>query len=159
VESLIGLLGDPDTWTQNRAAQALTQIGTPAAGALTKLLADIAQYPWVRNATVDVLAEIGESSIIDLVRMLNAKDEIVRRSVIQVLERIASRAVEPLTEALKDIDEDTRRTAVWVLKSMRNRRAVEPLVSVLESRDGYRQRRRNGCSTEVNRGEKEEMGQ
>ena len=70
-----------------------------------------------------------------LVRLLGAEE--ARHEVVEAFVRFGSSAVPLLVEQLRANDADTRRAAVLALGRIGDRRAVEPLIALLDERDSH----------------------
>ncbi len=105
VEPLVEVLKIKYTsiFSQNRAAEALVEIGEPAVIPLLEALKDEEDSP-VEKFAENIFVEIGEPAVEPLVEALkDDEDSIVRSSAAKALGEIGDkRAVEPLIEALDD---------------------------------------------------------
>ena len=159
VEPLIGLLDDPDIEVQCKAVDALGKIGgNQAIDALVKTLdrpelrreaiqtltnirtkqvvetlIGLLDDPdiEVQRKAVDALGKIGDNRSIDaLVKTLDRPE--LRWDAIQALTNIRSeQVVEPLIGLLDDPDIEVQRKAVDALGRIRNNRAIEALLEIV----------------------------
>jgi len=157
----LGELGDPRAVEPliqalaagtSRAADALSQIGTPAvapliaalggqtragrlaaAGALDRLgwkpdSGETGAAYWAAKEQWSRCAQIGEPAVAPLVRVLRD----VPPGVVAAFRRIGSPAVGPLIAALADPAESTRERAATALGDIGDPRAVAPLIAALD---------------------------
>jgi HEAT repeat protein len=132
VEALAaGLWGAHDEDVQRKAAEALAQIGEPAVPALAGLLDHPSDR--IRPIVANTLAGMGEPG-------LNPLGEAYRRSkgsnadAERALCRMGPRGAHVFLEALNDPDTIACGRAVRALGDMKERRAVGPLIEVLQKR-------------------------
>lgn len=92
---------------------------------LIKFMRDKTRPEEIRNAAIEVLANIGETAIEPLITALNENDADAAKALI----KIGKPAVEPLIVGLKNGNHN----AAWVLGEIGDNRAVEPLIVALKS--------------------------
>ncbi|RPI10977.1 MAG: serine/threonine protein kinase [Zetaproteobacteria bacterium] len=137
VYHLIDILQDDAEYSRRAAVEVLNQIGNTSA--IKDLLGALRDRDWwVRVRAADALGMIGGPKVVDaVVSLVTDKDEFIRRCAIEILNSNAAHAAqEPvfnvLLGALDDEDWWVRERAIDALASTGDRRAVPPLVRVLE---------------------------
>lgn len=88
-----------------------------------------------------IIFEVMDKDIKTLILALVDKDLFFHHAAVKALDNInpawretedAQRAVPDFINTLKDKDSETRRIAAWALGEMKNRQAIEPLLSALK---------------------------
>jgi HEAT repeat protein len=125
VSGLITALAWPSSQVRRNAAQALGQIGAPAAEPLAAALRD--PDPVVREAAAGALGQIGTAAVEPLVTALGGTDSLVQGVAVETLVQIGAPAVEPLIATLKDPDPFVRKAAISALGRIGDARAVVAL--------------------------------
>jgi len=121
---------------RSRAAEALNKLGHEvgdkrAVEPLIKALKD--KDEGVRQDAVKGLGKIGDKRAVEpLIKSLKDKDWNVRNSAAEALVKIGDCAVELLIKALGDDEYDVRLSTIKALGDIGDKRAVEPLIKVLE---------------------------
>jgi HEAT repeat protein len=131
VEQLCAALKDDNEFVRRFSADALGEIGhVRAVDPLCDALKD--ENKLVRQSSARSLGEIGDPRAVEtLIALLKDEDKNVRGISISALIKIGEPAVEPLFTALRDVNEEWRRSADRALGSMRDTRAVKPLIEAL----------------------------
>jgi len=144
VEPLSIALKDSEYVVTVLAAKALGEIGKPAVEVLIAALTD--PSPDVRMNAAKALGEIKDERAIDpLIAAMNDSDLSVRRYASTAFGKIGKSTPLPgnLTEDLKSQDPAKRAEVIRALGDMKDKRAVEPLISALK--DESWQVRRNAA--------------
>lgn len=125
IEELINECGCADGRAQQRARDALEDIGSPAVGPLIHALLN-AENTTIRWRAAEALGHIGDIDAIDpLINALKDKDNSVKWRAIEALADIGQPAIKPLTMAIEDEDEEVRWGAKRALKDIRIRILME----------------------------------
>ena len=134
---LLDLLQDESEYVRRAAVEVLNQIGNT--GAIKDLLGALRDRDWwVRVRAADALGTIGGPKVVEAVlSLVKDEDEFIRRCAVEIL--IASKAhaggdsvLSSLLEALGDADWWVRERAIDALADLGDRRAVLPLLRVME---------------------------
>lgn len=137
VYHLLDLLQDESEYVRRAAVEVLNQVGNT--GAIKDLLGALRDRDWwVRVRAADALGTIGGPKVVEAVlSLVKDKDEFIRRCAVEIL--IASKAhasgesvLSSLLDALGDADWWVRERAIDALASLGDRRAVPPLLRVME---------------------------
>ncbi|MCM2464734.1 PBS lyase [Methanoculleus sp. CWC-02] len=133
MESLVGLLRDPDEQVRSLAADALSGFGDGAVSPCIEALGDDDED--LRRRSAAVLARIGAPAVGSLSAALRDERPSVRRWAARVLGEVrAGEAVAPLIETLSDPDREVRRYACGALADI-GAPAVGPLIEALGNGD------------------------
>jgi HEAT repeat protein len=129
LEEAVGLLASEDAGERKRGANRLKDAGAAAIPLLVAALEDPEER--VRVEAAALLAETKDPRAAEPLvgRLGGSKRE--WEKVYDALWRIGAPAVPPLIDALEDNDAAVRRRAVWLLGALRDGRATEPLVDLL----------------------------
>jgi len=146
-----------DVFRRDSAIESLVEIGEPAVEPLIQALKD--EDSFVREGAAEALGKIGDKRAVEpLIHALNDEDWQVRWEAAEALDelgyepkndtekayyliarknwdelvKMGEPAVEPLIQALKDEDIFVREAAVEALGKIGDKRAVEPLIHVLD---------------------------
>jgi len=133
VEPLIAALKDKDAGVRRSVAWALAQLGDErAVEPLRESLRDDdgKVSPGVAFALARLLGD--ERAVEPLLMATGNAEEFEGLALLGMLMRIGPPAVEPLIAALKQEDKRVRYTAAFVLRKLDDKRAVEPLITVLK---------------------------
>ena len=129
VETLIKALNDDDRGVREKAVAALGKIGEDAFEPLVQALS--AKKARVRKGAALALGNLRTKDAIEpLTKALHDKNFEVRWCAAQALANIG--AFEPLLEASKEEDEEVRWCAVSALGKLKDERAVQHLISLLD---------------------------
>lgn len=134
---LIRDLESPDDVTRWTAEEELQRAGSYAVEPLIEVLNDGESSS--RGTVIEILGNIGdERAVTPLVSVLDENDRELREKAVRALGEITvSTGSEPginaLLRGLEDEDEWVRRTAAEYLGQIKDERAVDPLISHLES--------------------------
>ena len=137
VHHLLDLLQDESEYVRRAAVEVLNQVGNT--GAIKDLLGALRDRDWwVRVRAADALGTIGGPKVVEaILSLVKDKDEFIRRCAVEIL--IASKAhaggesvLSSLLEALGDADWWVRERAIDALAGLGDRRAVPPLLRVME---------------------------
>jgi HEAT repeat protein len=158
VKAEIAKLHSSDPVTRTLAAYSLREKKTRALAAIPDLiwlLADDTPLKWSagretspgEEAAQALGYEMGKAAFEPLLGVLGDKNPVVRERAIWALSEIAMRismdtktkfspprAVQQLLAALKDSDANVQLTAAWALRTVNDKRAVAPLIAVLQDR-------------------------
>ncbi|MFW9915914.1 MAG: HEAT repeat domain-containing protein [Candidatus Thorarchaeota archaeon] len=135
VNVLITALTDEDEGIRRLAAFVLGRLGDKrAVGPLIECLTK----GDARFYIADALVEIGELAVVPLAAAL--QDEDIRESAAAVLVKIGEPAVASLITALQNEDRDVRKKAVEALGTIRDPRAVDPLLVALQDKELFVQK-------------------
>jgi HEAT repeat protein len=127
VAPLVAALDGRNSADRRLIVSILAEIGRPAEDALIAAL----KHDDIRTNAVRGLRQIGTSRAVGpLIRVFRMR--VNRYELKQTLKAIGEPAVQPLITALKDADPEMRRQAARTLGMMGDRRAVEPLIAILE---------------------------
>ncbi len=132
VEPLTELLTGKSSEIQSAAAYALGQIGGSHA---ISSLATAAQEGEVPKDAAKAIAQIGDDAAKHLAPLLQSPDRGVRWAAAEALSEVGPPAVEILTDVLADGDNDTLAPAAWALGETEDKRAVRPLIGLLDHPD------------------------
>jgi serine/threonine-protein kinase len=138
VQSVIGLLRDPDLEVQNRAVDLVIKINHPdTIKHLIHILKDESEY--VRRAAVEVLNEVGDAkSIKHLLETIADEDWWVRSRSADALAKIGGpRVVDAVMDLISDDDEGIRRAAIEILNVTRDERAIDKLITATKDKDWW----------------------
>ncbi len=137
VHHLLDILQDESEYVRRAAVEVLNHVGN--SNAIRDLLGALRDRDWwVRVRAADALGTIGGPKVIEAaISLIKDKDEFVRRCVIEILNSSRAGAgnetvFRSLVDALGDEDWWVRERAIDALASMGDRRAVPPLLSVME---------------------------
>jgi serine/threonine-protein kinase len=137
VYHLLDLLQDESEYVRRGAVEVLNQVGNT--GAIKDLLGALRDRDWwVRVRAADALGTIGGPKVVEAVlALVKDKDEFIRRCAVEILIASKVRAsgesvLSSLLEALGDPDWWVRERAIDALASLGDRRAVPPLLRVME---------------------------
>ena len=137
VYHLLDLLQDESEYVRRAAVEVLNQVGNT--DAIKNLLGALRDRDWwVRVRAADALGTIGGPKVVEAVlSLVKDKDEFIRRCAVEIL--IASKVhaggesvLSSLLEALGDADWWVRERAIDALAGLGDRRAVPPLLRVME---------------------------
>ncbi len=137
VHHLLDLLQDESEYVRRAAVEVLNQIGNTSA--IKDLLGALRDRDWwVRVRAADALGTIGGPKVVEAVlSLVKDRDEFIRRCAVEIL--IASKThaggesvLSSLLEALGDADWWVRERAIDALAGLGDRRAVVPLLRVME---------------------------
>jgi HEAT repeat protein/tRNA A-37 threonylcarbamoyl transferase component Bud32 len=137
VHHLLDILQDESEYSRRAAVEVLNQVGNSSA--IKDLLEALRDRDWwVRVRAADALGTIGGPKVVEaVVSLVKDKDEFIRRCAIEILNsNPAHTAHEPvfrsLVDALDDEDWWVRERAIDALAGAGDRRAVPPLLRVME---------------------------
>ena len=132
IQESIRELGDPERKVQSRSVRKLRYLGEEAFDACVKALKS--ENPTVRKWAANILDWQGERAVPPLSHALhNDPDPRVRNQAAMSLGSTGShKAVPALIDALNDTDFSVRMSAVNTLVHFRDKRAVEPLIRLLD---------------------------
>jgi serine/threonine-protein kinase len=137
VYHLLDLLQDESEYVRRAAVEVLNQIGNT--DAIKNLLGALRDRDWwVRIRAADALATIGGPKVAEAVlALVKDGDEFIRRCAVEILISSKVRAggesvLSSLLEALDDPDWWVRERAIDALATLGDRRAVQPLLRVVE---------------------------
>jgi len=137
VYHLLDILQDESEYVRRAAVEVLNQVGNTSA--IKDLLGALRDRDWwVRVRAADALGTIGGPKVVEAVlSLVKDKDEFIRRCAVEIL--ISSKVqtggdsvLSSLLEALGDADWWVRERAIDALASLGDRRAVPPLIRVME---------------------------
>jgi HEAT repeat protein len=133
VGPLVAVLRDSysDKYVQHTAVEALGQLGEPVQKPLIILLRDGDEG--ARQRAIAALGQLGDvRNLAPLIAALRDEKWPVHDGARKALMQIGKAAVEPLLAVLQDDDPFVRRRAVLALGEIRDVRALESLIAVLE---------------------------
>jgi HEAT repeat protein len=136
-EQLASLLSQVHPTSQAEAIRMLWQVGGPPILPHLRPYLDDPSAP-VRQAILDVFAESGDPSAVDVARIALETDvsPIVRARAIRALSHLtASPPVATIVRALSDPDPEVRATAIETLPDVDGPEAIDPLTSSLSDQD------------------------
>lgn len=140
VHHLLDILQDESEYSRRAAVEVLNQVGNSSA--IKDLLEALRDRDWwVRVRAADALGTIGGRKVVEaVVPLVKDKDEFIRRCAIEILNSNPAHTAheqvfQSLVEALDDEDWWVRERAIDALGVAGDRRAVAPLLRVME-RDG-----------------------
>jgi HEAT repeat protein len=136
-DQLAGLLGQTRGPRQPEAIRMLWQIGGPQMLAHLRPYLDDPSAP-VRLAVLDVFAESGDPSAVDVARIALETDvaPAVRARAVRILAQLtATPPVATVIRALSDPDPDVRATAIETLPDVDGPEAIDALTSSLSDQD------------------------
>jgi HEAT repeat protein len=81
---------------------------------------------------IDALGKIGEPAIAPLIKLLTSGNQNIRWKSAMALARVGSLSVEPLIEVTSIKDEAIRNPAIWALSEIGSKKAVKPLISIMQ---------------------------
>ena len=133
IDELIRMLKSGDLTVLVFASDSLKQIGKRASPALIELLRHRATWP--RQIAVELLGEFREVEAIEpLINLLDCRDPLVSDEAINSLALIGKPAAEPLHAAMLTAKREIRKRAAIVLGQIGDKRALEPLITILKDR-------------------------
>ncbi len=140
VDELIAALKDEDVAVRRGSAHALGKIADPRA--VEPLIASTGDAdPRVRGLAATALGRIRDSrAVAPLIALLEGADSGARRSAAEALAMIGGPSVDPLIGALRHRDPSVRKDAAWALGSIKDLRAITPLIATLKDADADVQR-------------------
>jgi len=140
IDELIRMLKSGDLTIWVFASNSLKQIGKRASPALIELLRHRATWP--RQTAVELLGEFREVEAIEpLIRLLDDRSLLIRDEAMNSLTLIGKPAVEPLHNALRTAKREIRNRSAIVLAQIGDKRALEPLITIVKDRAESRWRR------------------
>ena len=123
--------GDDASWARDRAAWALSKIGTGGIEALVSLLG--ANGTSTRRRASWALIDIGDPAVPYLLSALKEVSSLARKRAAMVLGWIGNKeAVLPLTWALSDNNQEVRKMAAWALGKIGEGRATTALEHTID---------------------------
>lgn len=133
VEPLVRCLRDGDWQVREAAVDAIAEIGSPAVEMLIRYLRD---YD-ARKYAIRALGKINDERVLDpLVSML--RNDEFKDDATRALVELGPPAVERLIKCLSDEkDEFTRKQAILALGDIKDSRAVDPLIALLQEKDWF----------------------
>jgi len=133
VKDLLNALRDKDWWVKVRAADALGTIGGPkVVDAVLELIGDPDEF--LRRTAVEILNSSKDQRAFDhLVKALQDDDWWVRERAADALAALGSERAVPYLEELLKGEPRTARVAIRALGSLKNGRAIEPLLRELKN--------------------------
>jgi hypothetical protein len=137
VRKLIGALDDSNSYLASRAADALAGIGDKST--LEPLLVYMTKHgsSYGLSQAISKMAEDASPKLIPLfIELLAIKDYQTGNIAAFVLDKMGAAAAEPLIEALKDKRLEVRKWASQLLGALRDKRAVDGLITALDDDDG-----------------------
>jgi HEAT repeat protein len=133
VDELIRMLKSDDITILAFAQRSLRQIGPPASGALLEVLDSKLEY--ARWVAVTLLGEFRQVEAIEpLIGLLDSEESLIKTQAADSLVLIGEPAVEPLIAALTGRPLEIRKNAAKVLGRIGGKRALEPLIRILQDR-------------------------
>jgi hypothetical protein len=145
-DPLVLALADPDEKISGRARTALIDAGSPALEPLLMRVGD--SDPKLRVNILRTICDIGgEGAINAVVKALADPDPGVQAEAVTAVARLSYKskvgalhtAVDPLIAMATDSSRSDRESAIRVLGMLRDRRAIEPLIRLLETDKGLRE--------------------
>ncbi|WLE98787.1 MAG: HEAT repeat domain-containing protein [Candidatus Electrothrix communis] len=130
------IFADEDANVRREAAEVLFRFGDRSVvEALVALLAD----KEVRSVVVETLGMLGvESTVPDLLQLIEDKDWSVRTTIARALGRLGDRSVVPaLVNLLTDEDDYVRNSAVLALERLGAKSAMPAIVKLLEDKKSF----------------------
>ena len=144
IDELIRMLGIDDITMWGFASRSLQQIGKPAVKPLSKALDKGSSNAFFHHEIINILGEIGDVAAIEpLIGVLKREDFILKVVTSKALRKIGEPAVEPLIHLLEDKSLYTRQKAANILGKLADKRAVNPLITLLGNRQ-VDERRKKG---------------
>jgi serine/threonine-protein kinase len=138
VHHLLDILQDESEYVRRAAVEVLNQVGNTSA--IKDLLGALRDRDWwVRVRAADALGTIGGPKVIEaVVSLVKDRDEFIRRCAVEILITTKVQAggeavVSSLLDALNDADWWVRERAIDALAGLGDRRAVPPLLRVMET--------------------------
>ncbi len=138
VHHLLDILQDDSEYVRRAAVEVLNQVGNTSA--IKDLLGALRDRDWwVRVRAADALGTIGGPKVIEaILSLVKDRDEFIRRCAVEILITTKPQAggeavVSSLLEALHDPDWWVRERAIDALAGFGDRRAVPPLLRVMET--------------------------
>jgi serine/threonine-protein kinase len=138
LETVAGLLLDPDVDVMNKAVEVIISINDPkTVKYLLPALKDENEFS--RRAAVEILNEVGNANSVKyLLQAVSDEDWWVRARASDALARIGGpRVVDAVLELVRDKDEDIRRAAIEILNTTRDPRAVDHLIECTRDEDWW----------------------
>ncbi|HSB71796.1 MAG TPA: HEAT repeat domain-containing protein [Candidatus Methylomirabilis sp.] len=137
VHHLLDSLQDESEYVRRAAVEVLNQVGNTSA--IKDLLGALRDRDWwVRVRAADALGTIGGPKVVEaVVSLVKDRDEFIRRCAIEILNSNRAHTgnetvFQSLVEALEDEDWWVRERAIDALAGLGDRRAVPPLLRVME---------------------------
>jgi len=137
VHHLLDILQDESEYVRRAAVEVLNQVGNTSA--IKDLLGALRDRDWwVRVRAADALGTIGGPKVVEAVlSLVKDKDEFIRRCAVEILittkvQTGGEAVVSSLMDALGDADWWVRERAIDALGGLGDRRAVVPLIRVME---------------------------
>ena len=122
-------------WDFKRNIWVLGEIGDKRAlKPLIRILKKRKDYK-IRASAARALSKIGKPAIEPLLKLLRSKNSEVRMLAAEALADIGDPAVDRLIDILENIHSDIRKEAAQILGEIGNKRAIEPLIKALGSRN------------------------
>jgi HEAT repeat protein len=133
IDELIRMLKSDDVTVWVFAFESLKQIGRAASPALIELLNY--RSTWTRKNAIELLGEFRETEAIEpLIRLLDCPDIFAKDEAVKSLALIGKPAAEPLHAAMLTAKREIRKSAAIVLGQIADKRALEPLITILKDR-------------------------
>ena len=136
VPGLVAVLTNESEYVRRGAVEVLNDVATAdAIQDLVRALRD--QDWWVRVRAADALGTLGGEKVVDAVMgLMRDEDDFIRRHAVEILNAVPNPVALPtLVAALDDTDWWVRERAIDALGKMRDERAVDPLLKLLERED------------------------
>ena len=138
IQDLIEDLSDEDVFVQEEALGMLELRAEEALYPLMETLSTKGANKDAKQFSAKLLGIIGNEEAIDnLIAALKDNNKFVRREASTALSRMGDKTVEPLIAILNDEDWRVRGASAWALGKIRDKRAVNPLKSLLDDESGF----------------------
>ena len=131
VEPLIEALKDEESYVRRAAASILGKISdTRPVEPLIETIKD--KYIEVRMSSIRALGQIGdERAIKPLIKTLKDKSNEVHNVSTKALVKIGKPSVDAIIDLIEDQDSKIRKSAIRMLGQIRDKRAIQPLITAL----------------------------
>jgi serine/threonine-protein kinase len=145
IKDLVLALKDQDWWVRVRAADALGAIGGPKViDAVLQLLGSADEF--MRRIAMEILNTTKDERVFEyLVGALNDHDWWVRERAIDALANLGDKRAVPHLIALLAVDDEATTVVIRALAQLADPRAVNPIITKLDSREDRIQREAIGA--------------
>jgi twitching motility protein PilT len=138
LDKLMPMLSQDDDQVRSVALRLLVKVADPKDVVRRILLMSGDLMGWMRERVVSTIREFGDDLLVPLIELIDHPDaEVRKKALIFATDFNTPRLVEPVARALKNPESDwwTRVIAMDMLGHLKDERAVDALLGVLESED------------------------